>query len=311
MMKQYRDPDIVTEELHETQLIIEEIKRALEKVPDDVATHLMLAQEEQELARLTKELEEALTHQRRHTIKLAMQTYATKYRADKLSDILDGFQELLNRSLQVVKGGGKKSAVPLYLHTTYRGSFGLMMSTQNEESLFGESEKAIAYVFDTFALMDEVFQADSTASDEELLKHFKNDPKLIAKAKKFYKSIADTEDDVKLEWGSYEKESVKVSISNTTAKRFYAYLKKKSDEVIKDVKITGVVKGVSLLKNEIDIVKEDKSVITASFEDELSDVVSGLMNEKITGVFNIKHTYNSLHESEVERYELVRLSGRK
>ena len=307
-MKQHRDPDYVTAELHDTQLIIEEIKKALKIVPDDVATHMMLEQEERELKRLTHELEDALMYSRKHTFKLAMQTDKAKYRADKLSEILESFQGFLNKSLQVLKGdaNNSRSVVPIYINTTYKGSFGVMMSTDTDDDLFSDKEKAIEYMFNTFQVMDKIFASNENVSSK-LMEHFKNNTKLIAKAKRFYKSIADTEDDVKLEWGEYNKESVKVKISNTNAKRFYGYLQKKSDEIHKDIKISGVVKGVSLLKNEIEIVKDDGSSISASFKSNLSEQIVSLLNDNITGLFDMKQTHNTLHDSEVESYELTKI----
>lgn len=307
-MSLHRDPEYVNRELHKTQLIIEQVKEALQVSPDDVALHMVLEQEQREVGRLVIELEDALMYSRKHTFKLAMQTDKTKYRADKLSEILESFQGFLNKSLQVLRGNtnSSKSVVPIYINTTYKGSFGVMMSTDTDDGLFSDKEKAIEYMFDTFQAMDEIFSSNEDVS-QKLMDHFKNDTKLIAKAKRFYKSIADSEDDVKLEWGEYNKESVKVKISNTNAKRFYGYLQKKSDEIYKDIKISGVVKGVSLLKNEIELVKDDGSSISASFKNDLSERMASLLNEKITGLFNMKQTHNELHDSETESYELTKV----
>ena len=307
-MKLHRDPEYVNRELHKTQLIIEQIKDALQISPEDVALHMVLEQEQREVVRLIDELEDALMYSRKHTFKLAMQTDKAKYRADRLSEILESFQGFLNKSLQVIKGdaNNSRSVVPVYINTTYKGSFGIMMSTDTDDDLFSDNQRAIEYMFNTFQVMDEIFASNGDVSSK-IMEHFKNNTKLIAKAKRFYKSIADTEDDVKLEWGEYNKQSVKVKISNTNAKRFYAYLQKKSDEIHKDIKISGIVKGVSLLKNELEIVKDDGSIISADFAHSLSSTASQLINKKITALFDIKHTYNSWHDSDTESYTLTKL----
>jgi len=303
-MNNHRDPEYVNAELHDTQLIITQIKEALQRTPDDMALHMVLAQEEREAVRLVKELEDALTYARRHTFKLAIQTDKAKYRVDRLGELLESFQGFLNKSLQVINGS-KKQTIPLYLNTTYKGSFGMMISTDTDDSLMSENEKAIAFMFDSFRLLSESKQ-DNKPYDK-LMKHFNNDAKTMQKAKRFYKSIVDTNEDIKLEWGEYNRESEVVAISNKEAKQFYNYLKKKTEETEKDIKITGIVKGVSLLQKEIELVIDKDNYIKAHFKKEMASKMTSLLDHTITGLFNETITHNKTHDNEEIRYDITKI----
>jgi len=303
-MYKHRDPEYVNAELHDTQLIIAQVQEALHKTPDDMALHMVLAQEEREVIRLVRELEDALTYARRHTFKLAIQTDKAKYRVDKIGELLESFQGFLNKSLQVINGS-KKKTIPLYLNTTYKGSFGMMISTDTDDSLMSDNEKAIAFMFESFRLMDESKQ-DKKPYDR-LIKYFNNDAKIMKKAKRFYKSIADTNEDIRLEWGEYNRESKVVAISNIEAKQFYNYLQKKTEDTEKDIKITGVVKGVSLLQKEIEFVINKDNYIKAHFKDEMSNAITSTLDKNITALFNKTMIHNKVHDSEEERYDITKI----
>lgn len=302
--KNYRDPDTVSAEIHDTQLILMQVREAIKEHPQDEALHFLVQQETRQIDKLTKELEEALTYKRRHVLKYMIDTDVPIVRLDMLGDLMTGMQELLNKTFQKLTGK-EKTPMPLYLNTTFKGSFGLMISTDSEQKLINaEHERVIKFVFDSITGMQK-FAEDEDGMHDYLMSQFSGDLKFINKFKDFYGSIAKSGSDIKLEWVEHKKEPVKTRIKVSDAKRYHSRMNDREKSVYKDVKMIGKIMGISLIKKEIEF-QTSSGVIKASFDKKMEGEVENNFKVDTTAFFDHTVKHNAVTDSEVESWKLKR-----
>lgn len=301
-MYKHRNPDTITSEIHDTQTILMDVREALKTDPQEQSLHFILMQENRQVERLSIELEKALASQRKHVLKYAIDTNSTRVAIDTISELMAGFQDFITRAYQGIAGKGK-TPLPLYLNTTYKGSFGLLLNTDTDDNLmYSYYSETLEFVFSSIEEMAKCH--DKKQIHDFLETTFKNDQKLIGRFKEFYHSISKSGNGIKLEWISHyvnSQQPQKVKVSYEQAKFYYETLHVKDSEDPEPVEYTGDLKGVNLLSREMELLINESTSIKAKFKKIHDREIESNFNQHCTIRFNKITKYN--HATDVETIE--------
>ncbi len=306
---QYRKPDIIQNEIQETKSIIIEINRYIQKYPDDNALHTTLKQETKQLELLTAEFKESLVYYRHSVVECAFEREDGQLPLSVLSEVMSSMQELINQTASFMFGK-KRQTVPLYLRTTYHGSFGLLLSSdRNAKLLNNKQEESLETVF---LIIDKMLNCDSQGLHKLVSDELKGSKKLANKYAKLFDSISNSQNNVKLTYSSDNKSHYSKITHSRSAQLRDKLIEKTSEKTVKTFEC--VVKGVSLLSHRIELLttqNQNTTKINAQYDKKMDDIVKNTLDKQVVAMFELVTEYNEATDSEIKLWKMLEIELKK
>lgn len=299
-----RLPEIITREIQSLDKIVLSSKDLLLQFPQDEILRLNIEQAEFRKSELIVELEHSLEKYGQHSLKYVFNGIQDKIKLETLVDGLNSFKGLIDKTFEKVTIG-KSNHLPVYFNTVFSGSYGIQLSTPFEEKLFDHDyEKAID---ETVSIISDLIQSDEEKINETLQKDFGENRTLLNKYSLFFKKIHQSDESISIIWKSpISNERKEVTVPPDKAKSLYNIFSKK-EEKEETIELIGILKGLSLLRFRVEFLKdvEGKDVITAKFDESLSEEVKDSIDRYVIAQFNMKTIYNELKDEEEKKFELI------
>ncbi len=300
-----RTPDLINYALKKINSLIEHARDLIIKFPNDNLMKLSLRQLESRHNLLINELENSLLKHKKHSIKYIFDENMDKISMNILIENLKNLGEIINKSIQHLNKK-KYDSIPLYFNTVFNGSFGIQLSTEfvfDKLPFDSNYDKTFEFVIDVIDRL-----SNNTNVDNAIINKFEGNKALIHKYSNFFKTISDSQKNIKLQWASPNSKEKQISVKYTDAERVYNILKnhEKSDSEI--IEFEGIIKGISLLKYDIEFVKKEKSKnIKAKFKKELTEKIISHLNKSVKIKFLVNKEFNETTEEEIKKYEIIEI----
>jgi hypothetical protein len=299
-----RFPEIITREIQNLDKIILSSRELLKQFTNDNILRLNIEQAEHRKSELILELDTSLEYYGQHSLKYIFQGIQDKIKLETLIDGLNSFKGLIDKTFEKVTKG-KSNHLPVYFNTVFSGSYGIQLSTPFEEKLLDHDfEKAIG---ETIGIVSDLISADENQIKETLQKDFGDNRTLLNKYSLFFKKIHQSNEPVKIEWNSPISNTKKeVIVEPEKAKFLHSYFSQ-NDETQETIELLGILKGLSLLRFRVEFLKdvEGKEVITAKFDEKLSEEVKDSLDRYVIAQFSVTIKYNEVKDQEERKYELI------
>jgi hypothetical protein len=299
-----RFPEIITREIQNLDKIILSSIDLLNQFPSDDILRLNVEQSEFRKSELLIELEISLEYYGQHSLKYIFQDIQDKIKLETLIDGLNSFKGLIDKTFEKVTNG-KNNHLPVYFNTVFSGSYGIQLSTPFEEKFLDHDfEKAIG---ETIGIVSDLISSSEDKIKETLQKDFGDNRTLLNKYSLFFKKIHQSNEPIRIEWKSpitnIKKEIV---VEPEKAKFLHSYFSQ-NDETKETIELIGILKGLSLLRFTVEFLKdvEGKEVITAKFDEKLSEEVKDSLDRYVIAQFSVIVKYNELKDQEERKYELI------
>lgn len=299
-----RLPEIITREIQNLDKIVLSSKDLLLQFPNDEILRLNIEQTEFRKSQLLQELENSLDKYGQHSLKYIFKGIQDKIKLETLVDGLSSFKGLIDKTFEKISNG-KSNHLPVYFNTVFSGSYGIQLSTPFEEKLFDHDyEKSID---ETVTIISDLIQSDENEINQTLQRDFGDNRTLLNKYSLFFKKIHQSNEPVSIIWKSpITQKKKEVTVLPDRAKVLYNIFSKK-EEKEETIELIGILKGLSLLRYRVEFLKdvEGKDVITAKFDESLSEEVKDSIDRYVIAQFNMTIIYNELKDEEEKKYELI------
>ena len=251
------------------------------------------------------EYEVSLKEHEKHSIKYIIAENIKQVDLDLLLRNLSSFKGLIDKSLQHINKK-RHANIPVYFNTVFSGSFGIQLSTPSEVKLFdSDFDKAFSFSFETIY---EILNADLNTINEIVARRFNGNKRLINKYTKFFREIAENKKAIKIEWTSPRNIVRGFDIKYEVADNISKILKEHEKYEVEELEIKGMIKGISLIKYEIEFKENEKrKIIKAKFEKNMAEKLITLINKDIIGKFKVNTELNEVTEEEVKKYEMIEI----
>lgn len=254
-----RSSCIIRRELKDLENVIIE-----EKNRSDSENDFSLADEEQRYTQLLDELKTAFIGEQKHSIHYVVSN-AEKYKSisiEKISNSLKAFQQVINQICRIIYNDNPAN-VKLGLITTFPSSFGLMLATENQ------NRELISRTFYTFDyLFDILNKLNNEETTYKTLKEELSNKKILKSFLNFYKIQGEENIDLSIRWGDSYSDTHVIEIKKERSRFIYKSLKKYAEIPDEQLELTGIVKGISLVKNKIEYLTEKQGLIIVSAKKE-------------------------------------------
>lgn len=303
-MSDYRDPDLIVEEIRDLENVIISNNELLKKYPTDLALKSSLEQAEFRKNNLISELQKSLQHSRCHILKYIIDTSVKKINLDIFVNSLESFKKLVDKTFEVTTKKTEQK-FDLYFNTVFSGSFGILLSTSYDDNLFGS--KPFGSVFE---ILNEITVESEDKIHSIIQEKLKGNRKLIRKYSNFFENVSNSLSAVELEWKEPNYNVHKVKIEFDKAKKLFSLFKEheKHEEEILD--LTGFVKGLSLISYNIEFQKgtqQRKEIIKARFDKNISETVKSCFDMLSKAKFKVSIELNEITEEEKKKWELLEI----
>ncbi len=306
-MVDYRDPDLILEEIRDLENVIISNKELLKKYPTDLALKLSLDQAEFRKNNLISELQESLQHSRCHTLKYIIDTSVNKINLDIFVNSLESIKKLVDKTFEVMTKKTEQK-FDLYFNTVFGSSFGILLSTSYDDKLFG------SYYENAFGSVFEMLNAITVEGEDKIhsiiQEKLKGNRKLIRKYSNFFESVSNSLSAVRLEWREPNNNTHKVKIEFDKAKKLYSLFKEHEKHEEEVIELLGFIKGLSLINYTIEFQKstqQKKEVIKARFDKNMSEAVKTCLDVLSKAKFKVSIELNEITEEEKKKWELLEI----
>lgn len=286
MNSDFRYPCIIQKEIRELELANQSAYDWAETHPDDTIIKELISQSSERKTILLCELEKSLKIHKSSYLKYA-------FKADDVVNVstiitqLSAFTEVINKTASAICNS-RDFKMPLYLNTVVQSSFGLLLSTDNDDDLFGGIP---VRAFDKFF---EILTG-LTSPSEELYKLFMSNEELLRAYRKFFKNSLTSEYDIEIAYGSYRNDfESKSFLSKKQLNIFYTKLADYEKNTLETESIEGSVQGVDLIHHSILVVPstQKSAVIKIFFPEDMLDTIKPLLGQKASLVFSNQAIYD-------------------
>ena len=302
-------PDFLIERLMEIDDILKLTKRLIAENPDDGALKVSLRQDEAHRAKVVDCLTRSLVEYRQHAVSYIFKdALPGAISLDTFLAGLQSFSSLVSSTFKELCG----SRMDLQFNTTFAGSFGVLLSTPfDEQFLESDFDRGLNAVFDTIEKIGE----EGIDTKDLLKKTLKGNRGLIHKFTNFFSGIVKTGSPVEIRWqglSSNQPRSTFVPVDR--AKRLHDLFAEHAKRDPETSALSGQIKGISLLRNVIDIQymvkgkKKLKTIANIPFNPELTSLVKSAFDITSTLTIQIDYDYNDLTGMEVQHRSLIDLS---
>jgi hypothetical protein len=299
-----RQPELIIKEIHDLEKIRLSAIDLFMQFPDDNILRLNVEQIESRKQLLINELEESLKFYDQHLIKYIFSDIRETIRLETLLEHLNSFKEIIDKTFEKVTFG-KQNDIPIYFNTVFSGSYGILLSTPFEEKLLDHDyEKALGQ---TIEILNDLVNSKDEELNSVIEKDFGENRKLLNKYSFFFKKIYQNDKKIQIVWESpNSKEKKSLIIEPKRAKILHSRFsqKEKSEETIE---LFGILKGLSLIRYKIEFIKdaEGKDIITAKFDESLSEEVKEALDQYVVARFKVIIEYNDTKDEVEKKYELI------
>jgi len=299
-----RQPELIIKEIHDLEKIRLSAIYLFKQFPDDNILRLNVEQIESRKQLLINELEESLKFYGQHLIKYIFSDIKETIRLETLLEHLNSFKEIIDKTFEKVTFG-KQNDLPIYFNTVFSGSYGILLSTPFEEKLLDHDyEKALGQ---TIEILNDLVNSKDEELDSVIEKDFGENRKLLNNYSFFFKKIYQNDKKIQIIWESpNSKEKKSLIIEPKRAKILHSRFsqKEKSEETIE---LSGILKGLSLIRYKIEFVKdaEGKDIITAKFDESLSEEVKEALDQYVVARFKVIIECNDTKDEVEKKYELI------
>jgi len=302
-----RLPEIITREIQNLDRIILSSNELLQQFPQDNILRLNVEQAEFRKNELINELEASLERYGQHSIKYVFAGIKDKIKLEILIDGLNSFKGLIDKTFEKVTNN-KNNHLPIFFNTVFSGSYGIQLSTPFEDKLFDHDyEKAIN---ETISIVSDLIESDEQRIKETLEKDFGDNRKLLSKYSLFFNKIQQSNETIRIEWKSPITLEKKELIIKPEKARLLHNIFNKKEEKEDTIELFGILKGLSLLRYNVEFLKdvEGKEVITAKFDEKISEEVKDSLDKYVIARFKVSIKYNELKDEEYKKYELISIN---
>lgn len=303
-MAEYRDPDLILEEIIDLENVIISNKELLRKFPTDLALKSSLDQAEFRKNSLISELQESLQHSHCHILKYIIDTSVKKINLDIFVNSLESLKKLVDKTFEVMSKKTEQK-FDLYFNTVFSGSFGILLSTSYDDKLFGSN---------AFGSVFEMLNAITVEGEDKIhsiiQEKLKGNRKLIRKYSNFFESVSNSLSAVELEWREPNNNAHKVKIEFDKAKKLYSLFKEYEKHEEEVIELLGFIKGLSLINYTIEFQKstqQKKEVIKARFNKNMSEAVKSCFDVLSKAKFKVSIELNEITEEEKKKWELLEI----
>lgn len=299
-----RLPELITREIQDLDKIRLSAIELSMQFPKDNILRLNVEQTESRKQLLINELDESLKFYGRHSIKYIFSDLKETIRLETLLEHLNSFKNLVDKTFEKVTFGKQKN-LPVNFNTVFSGSYGIQLSTPFEEKLLDHDyEKALGQ---TIGILSDLVDSTDEELNNVIEKDFGQNQKLLNKYSLFFKKIHQNDKKIQIVWDSpITKEVKSLVVEPEKAKILYSRFsqKEKSEE---SIELLGILKGLSLIRYKVEFVKdaEGKDVITAKFDESLSEEVKDALDKYVIARFKVSIEFNKTKDEEEKKYELV------
>jgi hypothetical protein len=299
-----RFPEIITREIQNLDKIILSSLELLNQFPNDDILRLNVEQSEFRKSELLVVLENSLEYYGQHSLKYIFQDIQDKIKLETLIDGLNSFKGLIDKTFEKVTNG-KNNHLPIYFNTVFSGSYGIQLSTPFEEKFLDHDfEKTIG---ETIGIVSDLISSNEDEIKETLQRDFGENRTLLNKYSLFFKKIHQSNEPIRIEWKSpITNSSKEIVVEPEKAKFLHSYFSQ-NDETQEKIELIGILKGLSLLRYSVEFLKdvEGKEVITAKFNEKLSEEVKDSLDRYVIAQFSVTIKYNEVKDQEERKYELI------
>lgn len=299
-----RLPELITREIQDLDKIRLSAIELSMQYPNDNLLRINIEQTETRKQLLINELDESLKFYGKHSIKYIFSDLKETIRLETLLEHLKSFKNLVDKTFEKVTFG-KQNNLPINFNTVFSSSYGIQLSTPFEEKLLDHDyEKALGQ---TIGILSNLIDSSDEELNNVIEKDFGENRKLLNKYSLFFKKIYQYNKKIQIVWDSpITKEIKSLVIEPEKAKVLHSRFSQKeiSEETIE---LLGILKGLSLIKFKVEFVKdvEGKDVITAKFDESLTEEVKDALDKFVIARFKVNIMFNETKDEEEKKYELV------
>lgn len=276
MNSEYRLPLIIQREIRDLELANQSSLDWIEHNPDDSIIKELILQSEERKKLLLLELQESLQHYRYSYFKYAFKI-SDLLNISTLIEQLSAFSGVINKTASVICGTSR-TEIPLYLNAVVQSSFGLMLSTKNDNDLLGGLP---VQVFDKFF---EILSGLDTRTID-ILDLFAGNKELLRAYRAFFKNTLKCGYEIEFSYGNFRKtQEVKALLSKEQLSVFYKQLADYEENVLNVETIEGTIQGVDLIHRSILVVPhtQKSAVIKIFFDEDRLVCLKSLLGEEAT-----------------------------
>lgn len=273
-ISQLREIGYVFPEVSKISIVEKEIASKAEQLRQDIKTSSAL--------------------KRRHTIDLAFKQASTMLDVHHITDTFSKLKRVLDGMYAELSGQQRKE-VPLYLTSTFDGSYGLQFTTDHDDAIVGNS-------FDE--VIDAVFSGVGAAidgqNDKTVRDYFSekvSSPRIIKRYADLFDRIAKSQTDIELTWTSpYRKNSSK-TITHRRAAHVERLLTGINLTKESDISLVGRLRCIDLDTGKVTLISETAGRIVATFSKRMEDDLRGMLDKQCEAIFTHRIEYNDEKES--------------
>lgn len=302
-------PDFLIARVMEIDDILKLTKRLIAENPDDGALKVSLRQDEAHRVKVVECLHRSLVEYRQHSVSYIFKDATPgAISLDTFLNGLQAFSSLVSSTFKELCG----SRMDLQFNTTFAGSFGVLLSTPfDEQFLESDFDRGLTAVFDTIEKIGE----EGTDTKDLLKKNLKGNRDLIHKFTNFFNGIVKTGSPVEIRWQGLTSDQPRSAfVPIERARRLHDLFAEHAKRDPETLILSGQIKGISLLRNVIDIQymikgkQKPKTMANIPFSPELTALVKSAFDISATLTIQIDYDYNDLTGMEVQHRSLIGVS---
>ena len=299
-----RSSELIINEIDELKEIIKEADILQQDCFENVLLQIAFKQDKDRYKYLLKELEQALQHENKHSLKFIIKNAKEGHPilCERFMTSVMAFQRLIQEIGKELFNINKND-LNLSFNYTFKGSFGVLLTTEKKDmELMSKSYLTLCNIFETL----------QSLNNDKILNQFiktkLQNTNMLKKYKIFYQTQSKYNNDISIAWGDTQSKNSSVYITKerlffiTNALTDYEYM---PDEVIQE---QFTIKGISLIKKRIELESKENEILNAVCENEQILIKAGQnINKKISFVVKVSKKENHFTETVEKSYEVVNI----
>lgn len=303
-----RTPATITREIQEVDSLFLTARKFSTDFPEDKFLRMNLEDLAYRKKTLLAELQQSLIANNQHALQYIFKTSTEQIEVKTLTTNLAALSRLMDAQMDTnTSGKRRKTHLPILFNTVFSGSFGIQLSTPAEDKFLDQDyEKAVGGTLHSLA---ELTTAADTQLDEVVKRTFAHEAKLLNRFTGLLNAIAHTGQDVEIRWHSPVTDTVlAVQVTPDKAQQLVQVFEKQATQEYQTT-MQGVIKGVSLLRNTIELVHdpEGREFIKADFDKALSDLIISALNRLVVARLLVTTAYSEARDEPKLSYRLLAL----
>lgn len=303
-----RTPATITREIQELDSLFLTARKFSDDFPEDKFLRMNMEDLAFRKKELLAELQQSLIANNQHALQYIFKTSTEQIEVKTLTTNLAALSRLMDAKIETATSGKrKKTHLPILFNTVFSGSFGIQLSTPAEDKFLDQDyEKTVGGALHSLV---ELTTATDTQLEEVVKRTFAREAKLLNRFTALLNAIAHTGQDVEIRWHSPVTDTVlAVQVTPEKAQQLVGVFEKQATQE-HETTMQGVIKGVSLLRNTIELVynPEDQEFIKADFDKALSELIINTLNRSVVARLLVTTAYSEARDEPKLSYRLLAL----